>query len=135
MKLVVANALALVLVLVVSHVAITVGSPLPGLGGMPDFASMGHAFGAKIGNIIKGNTYDQYERVMKKLPQYRHKHSSESSADSDGDSGESPMFGFSGKQFEQLLAMLQQSKQDGQGGQPTGMGDPIPFAAIDNSVD
>uniref|UniRef100_A0A182MV09 Secreted protein n=1 Tax=Anopheles culicifacies TaxID=139723 RepID=A0A182MV09_9DIPT len=128
MKLVAGIAFTFLVALLVANVSITSGSPLPGMGGIPDFANMGHGFGAKISNIIKGNTYDGLERAMRKLSQYQQNPSPQSTVDSDGDSDESAVFGFSGKQFEQLLAMLEQSKQPAQH-------DAVPFATIDNSVD
>uniref|UniRef100_A0A6E8WBC2 Uncharacterized protein n=1 Tax=Anopheles coluzzii TaxID=1518534 RepID=A0A6E8WBC2_ANOCL len=121
--------------LVAANVPSATGSPLPGLGGMPaDFAGLGHGFGAQISNIIKGNTYDQFERVMRKLSKSGRKSSSESGDVSSAESDS--LFGIGGSQFGQLLEMLQQqmARQQGQdaGEQP---GNAVPFAAIDNSVD
>uniref|UniRef100_A0A182ILZ9 Uncharacterized protein n=1 Tax=Anopheles atroparvus TaxID=41427 RepID=A0A182ILZ9_ANOAO len=127
----VAFVLALTVALLVCNVSVTKGAAIPGFGGLPDLANMGHGFGAKIGNIIKGNTYDGLERALRKIsvPGRGKAHSSaESDDDSDGDS-DSSMFVFSGKQLEQLITMLQEP----QSGAPKQQA--VPFAAIDNSVD
>ncbi|KFB47080.1 VTC2-like protein [Anopheles sinensis] len=131
--------LAVSLVLLVGDVpSIAVGSPIPGFAGLPDLGNLGHGFGmAKIGNIIKGNTYDGLERALKKISLKDRKaprSSDESGTDSDGD-GESSMFGFSGKQFEQLISMLQESQSGAQKQQQAAPAGAFPLAAIDNSVD
>lgn len=128
-------AIVVAALLVAANVPSATGSPLPGLGGMPaDFAGLGHGFGAQISNIIKGNTYDQFERVMRSLSKSGRRSSSESVDVSSAESDSS--FGIGGAQFGQLLEMLQQqmARQQGQdaGEHP---GNAVPFAAIDNSVD
>uniref|UniRef100_A0A182QZC3 Uncharacterized protein n=1 Tax=Anopheles farauti TaxID=69004 RepID=A0A182QZC3_9DIPT len=122
---------ALTLAALLAVILLVDGSPIPGLAGLPDLPGMGHGFGAKISNIIKGNTYDGLERAMKKLSSRRSHRSSSESNESDADG--SAMFGLSGKQFEQLISMLQQSKQGAPEQQPNPIG-AVPFAAIDNKV-
>uniref|UniRef100_A0A182U2A5 Uncharacterized protein n=1 Tax=Anopheles melas TaxID=34690 RepID=A0A182U2A5_9DIPT len=123
--------------LVAANVPSATGFPLPGLGSMPaDFAALGHGFGAHISNIIKGNTYDQFERVMRKLSKSAGSRRSSKESEDVSSAESDSSFGIGGAQFGQLLEMLQQqmARQQGQdAGKHTG--NAVPFAAIDNSVD
>lgn len=133
-KMKVALLVALSVVLLLGEVSDSRGSPIPAIPGLSDLSQLGQSFGmAKIGNLIKGDSYDgAVDRAMSKLSRKRHHRSAGSDEDSDGSDGGSPFFAFSAKQLEQLISTLQKQSETDNQPQPAAI---VPSAVIGNSVD